>query len=208
MNNKYLKIVTAVVILLFSTKIKAQEKFNTYENSFVKKTFQISISGTDTTKFSLYIDAFSFDKINSDGGGITIKESHYQNFTDAILEAKGKYEEWVKTAIENNVKELDKEMNISSIVDGYFLYGRKWNFQFGVFLKFQFRVREIGGKIEHILLVKTGELQSSSNRFMKVDGFALIFSSAKEIDDFLTKISMSKIKEFQNKPKKEDLFKD
>jgi hypothetical protein len=43
---------------------------------------------------------------------------------------------------------------------------------------------------------------------MKVDGFVLVFSSSKEIDDFTTIISPEKITEFLNKPKNEDLFKD
>jgi hypothetical protein len=201
------QIITLVALVFTSTNVKAQEKFSTYENTLFQKTYPIQISVKEKDDFSLYIDAFSFDKIHSDGG-ITIKSKKYQDFINALTEAKGKYEEWVKTANENNIKELDKSMNISSVVDGYFMYGSKWNFQFGVFLKFDFRVREIGGKVQHILLVKTGELQSSSNQFMKVDGFALVFTSTKEIDDFLAKISMDKINEFQNKPKKEDLFKD
>ena len=57
-------------------------------------------------------------------------------------------------------------------------------------------------------LLRTGELQSSSNQFMKVDGFALVFSSSKEIDDFVNAISPEKITEFLNKPKNDALFKD
>lgn len=201
------QVITLFALLFTATNVKAQEKFSTYENSFVQKTYPIQISVKEKDDFVLYVDAFSLDKIHSDGG-ITIKSNKYQDFLNALTEAKGKYEEWVKTAKENNIKELDKSMTISSVVDGYFLYGTKWNFQFGVFLKFDFRVREIDGKVQHILLVKTGELQSSSNQFMTVNGFALIFTSTQEIDDFLSKISMDKIKEFQNKPKKEDLFKD
>jgi hypothetical protein len=43
---------------------------------------------------------------------------------------------------------------------------------------------------------------------MKVDGFVLVFTSTKEIDDFIGSVSAKKISSFQNKPKKEDLFKD
>ena len=43
---------------------------------------------------------------------------------------------------------------------------------------------------------------------MKVDGFALVFSSSKEIDDFVNAISPEKITEFLNKPKNDALFKD
>jgi hypothetical protein len=207
MKIQFSQIIALMVVIFSSAKVKAQEKFNTYENSYIQKTYPIQISVKDKDDYSLYIDAFSLDKIHSDGG-ITIKKEQYQDFVKALTEAKGKYEEWVKIAKENNIKEFDKSMNISSVVDGYFMYGAKWNFQFGVFLKFDFIVREIGGNVQHLLLVKTGELQSSRNEYIKVDGFALVFTSAKEIDEFLAKISVDKINEFQNKPKKEDLFKD
>ncbi|NBV91055.1 MAG: hypothetical protein EBR91_02665, partial [Flavobacteriia bacterium] len=95
-----------------------------------------------------------------------------------------------------------------SKVVGYFLYGNEWNFQFLVNLKFDFKILESKGEIKYLLLVKTGELQSSSNEFMKVDGFVLVFSSSKEIDDFTSIISTEKITAFLNKPKNEDLFKD
>jgi hypothetical protein len=106
------------------------------------------------------------------------------------------------------VKVLDKTMTVKSKSGGYFQYGTKWNFQFLVDLKFEFKIVESTGKIKYLLLIKTGELQSSSNKYMKVDGFVLVFSSSKEIDDFSAAISTEKITEFVNKPKKEDLFKD
>ena len=149
----------------------------------------------------------SLDKIHGEGG-IFIDESKYLDFLNALAEAKIKYEEWLKTAKENNVKELDKTMTIKSKVGGYFLYGSDWNFQFLVNLKFDFKILESKGETKYLLLVRTGELQSSSNQFMKVDGFVLVFSSSKEIDDFTTIISPEKITEFLNKPKNEDLFKD
>lgn len=207
MKIQFFKVIALLVVILSSAKVKAQEKFDTYEISFIKKTYPILISVSDKDDYSLYIHAFSLDKISEDGG-ISIKRGKYQDFVNALTEAKGKYEEWVKTAKENNIKELDKLMNISSVVDGYFMYGENWKFQFGVFLKFEFKIREFDGIVQHLLLVKTGELQSSSNEYIKMDGVALVFMSAKEIDDFLAKISIDKIIEFQNKPKKEDLFKD
>jgi hypothetical protein len=75
-------------------------------------------------------------------------------------------------------------------------------------LKFDFKILESKGETRYLLLIRTGELQSSSNQFMKVDGFVLVFSSSKEIDDFIAAISTEKITEFLNKPKKDTLFKD
>lgn len=75
-------------------------------------------------------------------------------------------------------------------------------------LKFDFKILESNGEVKYLLLIRTGELQSSSNQFMKVDGFVLVFSSTKEIDEFTAAISTEKITEFVNKPKKDELFKD
>lgn len=107
------------------------------------------------------------------------------------------------------LKNLAKQWQLQDKAGGYFLYGSKWNFQFLVNLKFDFKILESKGEIKiYFSLIRTGELQSSSNQFMKVDGFVLVFSSTKEMDDFSTAISMDKITEFVNKPKKEALFKD
>ncbi|NRT14698.1 hypothetical protein HNP99_001042 [Flavobacterium sp. 28A] len=205
--NDFFKILTICSITLMTTKSNAQEKFTTYDNTYGEKTYEIQISSKDKEKFSLYIDAMSLDS-NHSKGGITIDQKQHQDFLNAIAEAKIKYEEWVNTAKENDVKELDKTMTIKSKAGAYFLYGNKWNFQNFVNLKYDFKIIESKGEIKYLLLLKTGKLQSSSNQFMKVDGFVFVFSSTKEVDDFTNAISSEKITEFMNKPKKEALFKD
>jgi hypothetical protein len=205
--NNFLKPFTICFFVLTTLQGKAQDEFTSYDNSYNGKTYEIQISAKEKEKFSLYINAMSLDEIH-DKGGITIDQKQHQDFLNALTEAKLKYEEWVKTAKENDVKELDKTMTIKSNTGGYFLYGSKWNFQFLVSLKFDFKILESKGEIKYLLLVRTGELQSSSNEFMKVDGFVLVFSSANEINKFTTAISKEKITEFINKPKKEELFKD
>lgn len=205
--NNYLKTLATCLITSITIQSNAQEKFTTYDNTYSEKTYDIQISSKEKEKFSLYIDAMSLDS-SHEKGGITIDQKQHLDFLNAIVEAKVKYEEWVKTAKENNVKELSKTMTIKSKAGGYFLYGSKWNFQYLVNLKYDFKIIESKGETKYLLLIKTGELQSSSNQFMKVDGFVFVFSSTKEIDDFTTAISIEKITEFINKPKKEALFKD
>ncbi len=200
-------ILTSILIIVTTLQIKAQEKFATYDNTYAEKSYEIQISSKEQEKFTLYIDAMSLDKIHNKGG-ITIDQKNYPEFMNALAEAKLKYEEWVKTAKENNVKELNKAMTIKSKSGGYFAYGSKWNFQFLVNLKFDFKILESNAETKYLLLIRTGELQSSSNQYMKVDGFVLVFSSSKEIDGFTSVISTEKITEFLNKPKKEALFKD
>jgi hypothetical protein len=201
------KIIFAGILLFAAAKSTAQEKFTTYDNTYGGKTYEIQISSKVADKFTLYIDAMSLDRVY-EKGGIKIDQKQHPAFLEAISEAKSKYEEWVKTAKENNVKELSKEMSIKCKSGGYFLYGSKWQFQFLVNLKFEFRILESAGNVKYLLLIRTGELQSSSNQFMKVDGFVIVFSSSEEIDEFTSLISTEKITEFISKPQKDDLFKD
>ncbi len=203
---KNLKLFILVVFLGSTINSYGQEKFTTYDNTYSDKTYDIQLSKDAKGKFTIWIDAMSLDKLH-EKGGIMVKEKHYESFINALSEAKIKYEEWVKTAKENNVKELDKEMPIKSKVGGYFLYGGDWNFQWLVSLDFDFKIFESKGELKHLLIVRTGELQSSSNQFMEVDGLVLVFSSADEIDTLKNEISSNKINEFFNKPKAEDLFK-
>jgi hypothetical protein len=41
-----------------------------------------------------------------------------------------------------------------------------------------------------------------------MDGFVLVYSDAEEIQEFIDGISKKRLKDFLNKPKAEDLFKD
>lgn len=192
-------------LFLIGFKCFAQDKFTTYDNAYFEKTFDIQISTKDKVDFTLWIDAHSFDKLHKEGG-IEVSKKQYDNFLNALKESKLKYVEWIKTAKENNVKELDKEMTVKCKFDCYFEYG-DWNFQRNVTPNFRFKILPKENDILYLLIMSTGELQSSSNQFMKVDGFALVFSSESEIDDFINVISLQKINDFLNKPKAENLFK-
>jgi hypothetical protein len=139
-------------------------------------------------------------------GGLKIEKKQYQDFIDALNEAKLKYIDWTKTAKENNVKELDKTMPIKCKTDCYFQY-RDWEFSYNKTLVFDFKILESKGELKYLLIIRTGELQSSSNQFMKVDGLILVFTVDSEIDNFVNSISMQKINEYLNKPKADELFK-
>ena len=115
--------------LFFSFNLLAQEKFSEYENSYIGETFEIQLSAKQNENYTLYIDAMSLDKLHAKGG-IRIEEKNHLEFVEALSQAKIKYNEWVATAKENGVKELDKTMTIKSKAGGYFLYGSEWNFQF------------------------------------------------------------------------------
>lgn len=196
-----------LLLVFVGFKSFGQEKFSDYQNSYPKETYNIRIDSKDKERFSLFIDVFSLDRVH-EVGGFLINQKNYPAFIKAINDAKAKYEEWVNTAKINKVDELIKSMSFNSEAKAYFLFGDKWQFQDYVNLKFDFRIIEEDGEINYYLMILSGELTSSSNQFMKINGLALVFSSTKEIEDFLSKISKEKIDVFLNKPKKEALFND
>ena len=201
---KNLKVMMMTLMMCLVTIVSfGQEKYTTYDNLYIEKTYEVSISHKDNGKYTLYVDMTSVDKL-SKIGGVMITEKEHELFLSTLNEAKVKYTEWINTAKENNVTDLNKLMAYTVKVGGFFLYGSKWNFQFFVNLTFAFIT--VDGK--NLLIVSTGKLTSSSNQYMTHDGFVFIFQNEKEIDDFINILSVDKVKEFMNKPKLTDLFKD
>lgn len=184
----------------------AQDKFATYDNSYARRTFDIKLSENDNEEFLVYIDALSLDNLYKTGG-LLIQEEELNGFIESLNQAKLKYVEWEKTAKENNVTELDKRMEISSVVSGYFLFGREWHMCFGINLTFDYKIIENNGTVKYLLIVRTGKMKSSRSKYTVVDGVVLVFSSVDEIDKFVNALSIDKIEEFLDKPKAEDLFK-
>ena len=201
-----IKAITICFFALASLNSYAQEDFSTYTNSYNGKTYNIKILSKRKNDVNIWIDAMSFDKLHYQGG-LKINTKSYHNLMYAIAKAKLKYEEWIKTAKENNVKELTKTMKYRCKVDTYFKYG-DWNYDRNVNLYFEFKIQDKMGEINYLLFIKTGELQSSRNRLMKVDGLALVFSSPAEIEKFTNTISIASVNSFLNRPNANKLFKD
>jgi len=195
--------ITLCLFILTSMESSAQEKFATYDNTYIGETYDIKLSLEEE---ELYIDAVSFDELY-DKGGIKISKKQAPDFLNAIAEAKTKYKEWVKVAKENDVLELNKSMDIKSKVGSYFLYNREWKSQLSVELNFDFQILEVEGELIYLLNISTGELRASSNDNLFVNGFSLIFCSENEIEAFTNEISRQKIEAFIAKPKEKELFK-
>lgn len=105
---------------------------------------------------------------------------------------------------ENKVTELDKNIEYKKLTySAAFTYG-KWNFDYSVNLTTRFKI--INGK--YLLIIDSDELQSSSNQYIKSDGFRFVFSSAQEIDELVTGLNINLVTDFYNKKNsKDDLFK-
>lgn len=206
---KKIKLIIIAMILMSTSLNYAQtQSFNNYINEYIDKSYDITITGKDTNKYDIWIDAYSLDDINK-YGGIIIKNKAEESFKTALLTAKDKYIEWVNIAKQNNVKDLIKDMDIKiKGVETYFSYGNSTHFMFNVKLKFSINIHETkSGNIEYLLLVKTGELTASDNQFMKINGFVLIFTDINSIDAFLQIINHNLIIDYISKPKTDDLFK-
>jgi len=196
-------------MLVFGLMTNAQEKFSSYDNVFLEKTFQIEISLKDGSA-TLWIDAASLDN-SVDKAGYEIEEQQLNGFIENMNEAKTKYIEWINKAKENNVSEVDKIIELTSKnqrMSGYFLYG-DWQFDHNVYLFYNFKVfkDDKTDKVNYLLIVRSGKLQSGSNQFMDCKDVVLIFTTSDEITDFLNIISPDKITAYKNKPKTEELFK-
>lgn len=192
-----------ILFLSLSSVIHAEKKVSEYYLSYFNKTYEIQATEPKNGVFEFYIYCHSKDDQTI---GFSIESKDIPEFINALNKVKLKFNEWSKTAKENNVSEFDKDFDIKfKSVTAFFSYGRDWHFSFQVKMKPYFKVTKTG---DHLIVFDSGELTASDNRYMDVEGFMLAFSSEKEIDDFIKAIDVdSVLKAESNKNKVDDLFK-
>jgi hypothetical protein len=185
-----------------------QEAFSTYQSA-IGKDSKVAISGKSEKDFILWIDAYSVDVLHKDAG-FYIEAKQYNDFIIALMEAKEKYTEWKKVAVENDVKKLTKPMKLNiPKATGYFKTSTEWHFNRNGVLNFDFRILEISGETEYWLSIGMYSLVSSSNQYIKHDGVVITLSDASQIEAFISSMSYEKIvQHFQSANKKEALFGD
>lgn len=182
----------------------SQEKIANYNSLFFSKNFDITASKPDAKgEFSYYIDCSSKDT-SSKQASLILKNKDVPEFINFLNSIKETYSKWSLTAKENNVTELDKNIEYKKLTySAAFTYG-KWNFDYSVNLTTRFKI--INGK--YLLIIDSDELQSSSNQYIKSDGFRFVFSSDQEIDELVTGLNINLVTDFYNKKNsKDDLFK-
>lgn len=185
----------------------AQDKFSEFSLSYfdTKPIYNIEISQKKGEIESIYIDGFSMSTISSKGSMI-LYQKKVEDFISFLNFSRDKYIEWTKTAKENNVQDLAKDIKPEKklLLDFAFLYGSKWQFQNGKYVNARYKI--VNGK--YLLIIESGPLQSSSNQFMKSDGLVWIFSDVSEIDNLIKELDIVKMTDFvKQKGNKEDLFK-
>lgn len=190
-----------ISIMASVTALQAQMDYTEYSMpSIGTKPYKIQVDEDG----DLYVTIQSLDDV-SKSAGIIIRKNPSTGFVDCMDSAKKKYSEWKSVAVQNRVKQLRKPIECTCTVDGYFSYG-DWQLDFGKTPTFLFLVSETKGKVTHSLVVVTGKMTSSSNKYINMDGAAMSFDSENEIEGFLSKIRPEAVQKFLDKPKTEDLF--
>lgn len=191
-------------LLLLSMLGYGQEKLAKYSSLFFTNSYDISASKPDTKgEYSYYIDCSSKDT-SSKTVSLILKNKEVPEFIEFLNSIKESYTKWTLIAKENKVTELDKNIEYKNLIySAAFMYG-KWNFDFSVNLKARYKI--VNEK--YLLIIDSDGLQSSSNQYIKSDGFRIVFSSIQEIDELVSGLDFKLVDEFYNKKKgQEDLFK-
>jgi hypothetical protein len=192
------------VISLYLTTANAQEIVSSYhlEHYTEGELSVLASEPKENGSFSYYIDVPP--RRDSRQVALIVKDKNLEDFKNNIIKAKEVFLDWKQTAIDNDVNELNKEIELDKMsIGAAFVFG-SWNFDFDIKLESWFKI--VNGK--HMLVFKNKyKLQSSSNRFIDSDGFVLTFVSEEEIDEFLQSLNNETvINYFSNKKSKEDIF--
>ena len=197
------KIICSLFMTLCFICSFSQEKFSNYESKLLNKKFDVLVSKDDASKIKFYVSAYSLDGANKESM-LIVDEENLKDFINYLDFLKSKFTEWKKTAIENKVDELDKEITkLDKNYSSAFSYG-KWQFDFSTELSSNFKII----KGVHSIRINTGELVSNSNQYIKSNGFVFIFGSEEEFDNLKNVLNLDSAKDFfVKKESKQDLFK-
>jgi len=198
-----MKKITLIIAVLLTLLGYSQEKYTSYESVYYEKEFNIDVSEKNDF-YSFWIDAYSIDS-RSKKVSLKVSEKLLPNFIDLLKKSKSKFIEWTKVAKENKIDDLNKKVEFKSKkYTVAFLYG-DWQYDYKVKLVATYLITEN----RYIMLIENEyNLQSSSNQFIKSDGFQIVFEAEKEFDEFISKMDIEKAKgKIYNKEKKDELFK-
>ncbi|MCQ9638603.1 hypothetical protein MP478_04310 [Chryseobacterium sp. WG14] len=200
-----MKKILTLLVLVTSTFYYSQVTLSSYSmNYFPGEKYEIQSDNPTERNAKIYLGVSPKEKIIKKID-ILIPLSDIDKFKSDILNCKEIYINWKKTAIDNNVTELDKEMIVKfSKYDIAFLYGSKWNIDFSKAITPRFKI--INGKYLFILSNEY-ELTSSSNKFMTTKGFYLVLNDEQEFDMIIKSLDTNNINElFNSKKKTDELF--
>ncbi len=194
-------IISTFLFLACVMLTSAQEKYDTYYSSYFDKELNIEVSyeaGSDPDIYVQVIGQHGYEEVYLKFDG---KDAKLLSYT--LQEIKAKYTEWKNVAKENNVKSLNKEINIDMPRATVAWFSSKWWFNFRHKLNPKFIILESG----KYLFVLSDTVTASSNEYIDMEYF-LVLSDESDFDKLIKAIDKdSIIKYFQNKQNQADLFK-
>ena len=177
-----------LITLLFTFSLNAQEQYGTYNVSGAEISSSISL---ETGK--IYLD------LVADGTyGLVLTPKERNSFKLFLEESQVKFKEWEATAIENNVKDMNKDIKTASH-RGIFRYG-SWKFGTAS-LKTIFWVAEDGATTFYLYGSK---MVASDNKYIKSKSSMLNLTSKDDFDSMINILSDETIDAFKNKKSTSD----
>ncbi|MGE8535901.1 MAG: hypothetical protein ACN6OJ_15040 [Chryseobacterium sp.] len=201
-----MKKILLLASFMYASICFAQEVLSTYTmNYFPGEKFEIQVDNSDQKNPKIYFGTAPAETIVKKID-ILIPLNEVDKFKSDLLKCKEVYLNWKKTAIENKVSELDKNIDVKfNKFDVAFLFGSKWNLSFSRALTPRFKI--VNGKYIFILSNET-EISSSSNRYMTTKGLYIVLNDDQEFDNIINILDVDKINSlFNSKKKTDELFK-
>jgi|GEM_PF-5276400 hypothetical protein len=189
------QIISLFLGILFCMSMQAQTAISEYVNSH-GQSFNVSllIKNDKPYRVSLACEAKGGD------GQIWIKPSDVGKFRDALVSLKSKFEEWDKTAKENNVKEANKDMPIK-FPKVEFVWGISTRF----FADAAFKAKWfLSSPVEFVLCM--APITASNNQFAK-ETFTIRFYSIQDVQSLIDALNQDKIDAAIKTTENSNLFK-
>lgn len=199
------KFIFAMVAMIATMSMYAQQKVGEYTNSYVSKTFSIEAVEKNNKIEEVYIGIPTDlgSRTYSRSAYIVVKGKDLELFKTALELARDKFSEWKKVAKENNVTEIDKEMGINfPKVTVAWLYGRKWWFSFGNKVNLKFLTLDNG----QMVAAWAPTVTSSSNRYIDQEIY-FVFGGEEDFNSIIDQLDTQRIlNELLNTKNQSDLF--
>lgn len=178
-----MKKVILFIMVFICINMYAEDKVSEYTMSYFNKTYNIEATTVKNGEFKYYIYCQSMDR--HELVGFSIDNYQIEYFIEQLRSIEGKFEEWSKTAKDNNITNYNKKFDTNfKYVNTFWQYGSQWCFSSAKFRPF-FKVTDDGGTYA---VIYVGEMTASSNEYMTSDGFLIVFASIDEIESFIKAI--------------------
>lgn len=194
------KFIFAMVAMIATISMYAQQKVGEYTNSYFSKTFSIEAAEKNNKIENVYIGIQT--DLDFRKAYISVKGEDLEFFKTALELVRDKFSEWKKVAKENNITEMSKEMSINFPKVTVAWHGTEWWFSFGNKINFRFLILDDGEMVAHW----TSKVTSSSNRYIDQEIY-FAFADEKDFDDIINQLDGQRIlNELLKNKNRSDLF--